>query len=87
MFYFFDDFNFFNYSKTNEYKLFIHKNNHDNIKLLFYDFEKSKNIKIISNEFEKQINLEEWDYVELPFNNCSLLKICYNNEEIGRAHV
>ena len=71
----FNDFDFFNYSTNDEYKLFIHKTHYDNIKLLFYGFEGVKNFKVVSNTFEKEFNLESWDYIELPFNTCSLLKI------------
>ena len=79
----FNKFDFFNYSITNEYKLFIHKTDYDNIKLLFYNFEGTKDIKILSDNFEQEFNLKNWDYIELPFNNCSLLKIFCNNEEIN----
>jgi hypothetical protein len=78
----FNEFDFFNYSTTNEYKLFIHKTDFDNIKLLFYEFEGVKNIKIISDNFEKEFNLKTWEHIELPFNTCSLLKILCNDEEI-----
>ena len=33
------------------------------------------NCENIINTFKKEFNLESWDYIELPFNTCSLLKI------------
>jgi hypothetical protein len=80
--YYYNDYDFFNYSTINEYKLFIHKTDYDNIKLLFYGFEGTKDIKVISDNFKQEFNLKNWDYVELPFSDCSLLKIIYNDQEI-----
>jgi hypothetical protein len=71
----FNEFDFFNYSITDDYKLFIHKTDYDNIKLLFYNFEGSKTFNILSDNFEKEFILNSWDFIELPFNDCSLLKI------------
>jgi hypothetical protein len=69
------NFDFFNYSFTDEYKLFIHKTDYDNIKLLFYNFEGSKIFNILSDNFKEEFVLKNWEYIELPFSNCSLLKI------------
>lgn len=73
--FYYENFDFFNYSSSKEYKLFIHKKDNDNIKLLFYDFEGIKNFKIISDSFEEEFTLNSWDFVELPFKDCSLLQI------------
>lgn len=73
--YYYEDFDFFNYSTTDDYKLFIHKTDYNNIKLLFYNFEGSKTFNILSDNFEEEFILNSWDFIELPFNDCSLLKI------------
>lgn len=78
----YDSFDFFDYSKTNDYKLFIHKTDYDNIKLVFYNFKNTELFKITSNNYENEFLLQEWEPIELPFNDCSFLKIFHNSKEI-----
>ena len=80
--FYYDNFDFFIYSLSSQYKLFIHKTHYDNIKLLFYNFEDIKTFKVVSDTFEEEFTLKCWDFIELPFNDCSVLKIYHDNEEI-----
>ena len=70
--YFYQEFDFFNYSEIPDVKMFVHKNDWifnpdvDTIKLVFYDT--FKDIKVFIDDVERQYNVNELLIVDLEFN-------------------
>lgn len=80
--YFLENKEFFNISKSNKFKCFIHKTLIDNMKIVFYDYGGIKNFKIISDNYNCEFNLREWEEVILPFFDCSNLIVECDDEVI-----
>lgn len=80
--YFLENKNFFDLSLSKKYSCFIHKTNHDNMKLVFYNFGGTKHFKITSINFEQEYTLREWEQIMLPFMDTDLLIIKHDEEEI-----
>ncbi len=80
--YFLENKEFFNISKSDKYKCFIHKTFIENIKIVFYDYGGLKTFTIISDEHEQTHTVREWEEIEIPYVNCEILKVIHDGEII-----
>lgn len=92
--YYWEDYDFFDYSKTPEYKLFLGKNDNSEIwrgepqmmsildarfRLVFYDIKESKNITIKYNSSEYSFWLDKNSYIELDENSNNIDTLIIDN--------
>lgn len=80
--YFLENKEFFNISKSNKYKCFIHKTNFNNMKVVFYDFGGVKKFHVKTENYENEYEIREWVEIELPFFNCDELIVSHDDEII-----
>lgn len=89
--FYWENFDFFNYSPFSDFKMFISKNDkmtiwlsenppyqselNDNLKLVFHGFENMNEIKIILNGQEFQEKPKNWEILEIPFSSQKIEKI------------
>ena len=78
--YFLSNKEFFNISKSNKFKCFIHKTLSDNMKIVFYDFGGLKTFRIVSDDFDNTYEVSEWQEIVLPFYNCTKLEVIHDGE-------
>jgi hypothetical protein len=78
--YFLSNKEFFNISKSNKFKCFIHKTLSDNMKIVFYDFGGLKTFRIVSDDFDNTYEVREWEEIILPFYNCIKLEVIHDGE-------
>ena len=87
--YYWDGYEFFNYSPFKEFKMFISKNQitnnlTDKLRICFYGFENIDNIDVEINHVNFSLNPKPYEYIELPVSSqkVSNVKITYNNTVI-----
>jgi len=70
--FYYENFDFFNYSPTDKFKFFIEKNFQNPIKLLFYGLDNKKDIKIKVNDFVLEDTIDNFKLIDLKVNsdNC-----------------
>jgi len=71
--YFLSNVDFFDITKTNKFKCFVHKTNQDKMKLVFYNYGGVKKFKVKTTDFYEEFDKREWDEISLPFINCDSL--------------
>jgi len=94
--YYWEDYDFFNYSKDKDYKLFISKHEEcetikgnpqiieiqdSKLRLFFYDVEKPKIIKILCDEDEYEFFVDENFYVTLNNDSTKIKKLIINDQD------
>jgi len=67
--FYYEGFEFFNYSPTDKFKFFIEKNFQNPIKLLFYGLDNEKDIKIKVNDFVLETTIDNFKLIDLKINN------------------
>ena len=84
--YFYQNFDFFNYSTIPDFKMFIHKNDFgfdpdvDTIKLVFYDT--FKDIKLFIDNVETQYKITQFLIIDLQFNKTNYKKVVIEVDSI-----
>lgn len=75
--YYYDGFDFYNYSPTNEFSMFIIKDDQlkDSIKLLFYSLNLQEEIKVIVNSNEKCFIIENYSIFDLELTAKSISSV------------
>jgi hypothetical protein len=91
------DYDFFNYSPFNEFKMFLSKNEpitiwlgenpvydellNENLKIVFHSFEHMEPIKIQINGVEYINEPEPWEIVEFPISSQNITEIIFTYNE------
>ena len=79
--YYFKDINFFNFSIIEEIKCFIHKVENQDIKFIFYDFNKIKTFIIKTEDFTQEFNVKEWEEIKFPYKEYISFIVIYEEKE------
>jgi len=81
--YYYDGHDFYNYSPTDEFNMFIIKDDQlkDSVKLLFYDVKSEQEIKVIINSNKKYFNMKNYSIFDIELNAESINSIILEYKE------
>jgi hypothetical protein len=96
--YYYENFDFFNYSMFDDFKMFLSKNDKtqhehdtlgwidltDNLRICLYDFNHEIEIEIEINGEKFIKNIKEWEIIEFPYSSTNIRSIIftYNNKVV-----
>lgn len=80
--YFLSNKEFFNISKSDKFKCFIHKTLKDDMKIVFYNFGGLKTFRIVTENFDSSFEVREWQEIMLPFIDCDKLEVVIEDETL-----
>jgi hypothetical protein len=80
--FYYENFDFFNYSPTDKFKFFIEKNFQNSIKLLFYGLDSEKDIKIKVNDFVLETIIDNFKLIDLKINDDNCQKVVLEIDSI-----
>lgn len=96
--YYWKNYDFFDYSPTNDFKLFLSKNEEmdiwigqnpiystklpPNLRLLFYDFNEIKKLSLIVNDISYSLIPKPLELIELPVQSHTINKIILNYDDV-----
>jgi hypothetical protein len=80
--FYYENFDFFNYSPTDKFKFFIEKNFQNPIKLLFYGLDSEKDIKIKVNDFVLEAIIDNFKLIDLKVDDDNCQKVVLEVDSI-----